>query len=241
MNTSSSVSNPPTTLKETTANIPPRRASLTSAQQQYIVAVQRAIQKYMRRHYSKASMTYYEPSDLISFAIEKVIRNLPTCMQRYPDPVQAAHAVARNAAKDHARRIRVQRGEGARGERTVVGLQAPVNRGDEDSPTWEDMLRSTFEHPESVVERIDVEREVARVIADFSAVGLDGALAGERGNRTQGEIAAHHGVRRETVNRVIKSDQQRARAKRAANERLKQRAVEAARNKFNVNKRNGDK
>jgi hypothetical protein len=221
---------PPT--KENTAKQNPRRQkSLTRAESTYIVTVQRALQKYMNRHFAKASMTYFEPQDLASFATEKVMASLDKYMQKYPDPIAAAHAVAANSAWDHLRRVRAQRGEGARGERAVIGLQSRVRPGDEDSLTWEDMLVGDFEHPEDVVDRIDAQRDIAGVVDEFTSVGLDGAIATELQGRTQAAVAKDHKVARETVNRAIKQDQRRARAKRAAIAAKKHRAVKASRAK----------
>lgn len=210
---------------------PRRQKSLTRAESTYIIAVQRALQKYMNRHFAKASMTYFEPQDLASFATEKVMKSLDKYMQKYPDPIAAAHAVAANSAWDHLRRIRAQRGEGARGERAIIGLQGRVRPGDEDSPTWEDLLVSTFEHPDDVVDRIDAQREIAEVLDVFTPVGLDGAIATELHGRTQGAVAKDHKVARETVNRNIKTDQRRARTKRAAIAAKKHSAVKASRAK----------
>lgn len=216
--------------KENTAKQNPRRQnSLTSTQSTYIVAVHRAIQKYMMRHFAKASMTYFDPEDLASYATELIMAKLGTFMSKYPDPIAGAHAVARNAAWDHQRRVRVQRGEGARGERAVVGLQDRIRRGDEDSPTYEELLVSTYANPEDIVDRIDAEREIAEVLDEFTPVGLEGVLAIEIDGRTQGEIAKGNKVRRETVNRAIKQGQERARKKREANARKKQSQVNAAR------------
>lgn len=240
MKSSKSINQQPTQSQETTAkNNSRRQEKLTIAQDRYVVAVQRALLKFMLRHFAKASMTYYDPYDLASFAVEKVLKNLSSYMERYPDPVAAAHAVARNAAWDYARRIRAQRGEGAKGERPVLGLQAPVTRGDEDSPTWEDMLESTFDQPEDVAARIDMEREIDEALGEFSPVGLDGALAGEIDSRTQGDVAKQHGVRRETVNRATKNGRKRASARRAAAARDKERAVAAARRKHDSRKNGG--
>lgn len=216
--------------KENTAKQNPRRQnSLTSTQSTYIIAVHRAIQKYMMRHFAKASMTYFDPEDLASYATELIMAKLGSFMSKYPDPIAAAHAVARNAAWDHRRRIKVQRGEGARGERAVVGLQDRVRRGDEDSPTYEDLLVSTYANPEDVVDRIDAEREIAEVSGDFTAIGLEGVIATEIDGRTQGDFAKDKKVRRETVNRAIKQGRERARKKREANARKKQGQVAAAR------------
>lgn len=218
--------------KENTAKQNPhRQKSLTRAESTYIVSVQRALQKYMIRHFAKASMTYFDPEDLASYATEKVVAQLGKYMLKYPDPIAAAHAVAANSAWDHLRRVRAQRGEGARGERTVIGLQGRVRPGDEDSPTWEDLLASTYERPEDVVDRIDAQREIAEVLGEFTSVGLDGAIANEIEGRTQSDVANDHKVARETVNRAIKQGQHRARTKRAVIASKKQRQVKAARAK----------
>ena len=239
MKSNKSTNEQPTKSKENTAKQNPRRQkSLTRAESTYIIDVQRALQKYMNRHFTKKSMLYFDPYDLASYATEKVMTQLGKYMQKYPDPVAAAHAVAANAATDHLRRMRVQRGEGARGERAVIGLQGRVRPGDEDSPTWEEMLVSTYESPEDVVDRIDAEREIAGVIDEFSPVGRDGAVVKEFDGRTQGDVAKQHGVARETVNRTIKNDQKRARAKRTEIARIKESQVKLARAKYAKKKGN---
>jgi len=114
---------------------------------------------YSRGKYpAEARQLGLTPSDLASYAIQRVIEQPESFADRTPQHV--ANARAQNAFHDLRRRVKSDRGEGARGTREVVN-DGPVNKH---NPKLGSIIQLT---PDSLVPQDEwVEQEYHRDVLD---------------------------------------------------------------------------
>jgi RNA polymerase sigma factor (sigma-70 family) len=189
--------------KETTDNNTDQRYSFPSfsprERELYIIATWRHLEK-IYRWYPPKKYSAHSASELVSFAITKVINNADAFMRVYRTPEHCANAVARTSAQDHRRRELADRGHGARGTRRVEELDAPIAIGDDgDEITLGDTLVAPEGNPEAVIEVMTIAEEIKELLSDATDDELFLIEAIFVDERTQGDIASELGVRRETI------------------------------------------
>jgi RNA polymerase sigma factor (sigma-70 family) len=167
--------------------------------EEYIIATWQHLET-IYRFYKPKQFRAHSASELVSFAIEKVIKNADVYMRRYRTPEHCANAVARTSAKDHRRRELADRGHGARNTRRGEELDAPIAVGDDGGTmTLGDLLMAPEGNPEAIVDVITLEEEIVALLSDASDEELFLIHAIFAEERPHGDIAKELGVRRETI------------------------------------------
>lgn len=164
---------------------------------------------YRRQKYRElARRLGLTPFDLAEYAIRRVVLETEEYLHR--SPLHVANSRAANAFYDLCRRERVDRGEGARGTREVLG-QEPVNPNDPYSGSWVDFIPAAHNPQDELVNR-GYYRSVllklrAIVVDDLAWSGL--WLTAVEGYTSE-EAAMKLGVSRKTLWRRIKALQRSA-------------------------------
>jgi len=207
----------------------------------YIIATWRHLEK-IYRWYPPKKYSAHSASELVSFAITKVITNVEQYMRDYRTPEHCANAVARTSAQDHRRRELVDRGHGARGTRRVEELDAPIAIGDDgDEITLGDTLVAPEGNPEAVIEVMTIADEINELLSDATDDELFLIQAIFVDERTQGDIASELGVRRETIVRRYGRLTERLQEKGFDTSRLEKKRHKPSGNTKNRSKKNRSK
>lgn len=157
---------------------------------------------YGRSKYrSRAQALGLSPQDLAAFAIKRVITHTDDYLDKSPQHV--ANARAENAFNDLCRRVRADRGEGARGTR-VVDNDYPLNPKDPGSGTLIGSIPEASDPYEELMRRDYYSQmldKIRRLITDH--IAWQGFLMTVIDGLTQAEAAKQLGVSRETLNRAL--------------------------------------
>jgi DNA-directed RNA polymerase specialized sigma24 family protein len=133
--------------------------------------------------------------DVAGFAVERLLEhNLAGKMRQYPDPAMYGRKNARGAAIDYDRQQAADRGEGAR-RTTVVYSFAHF-------PEF-DTVDATDEGIAGAVAKADVERYERLILQYVSKRDWNMFALVKRDGWTTVDVANLHGLRRETVSRII--------------------------------------
>ena len=234
--------NQPNKTKENTDNTHQQYHNFPSfsrrEREDYIIATWRHLEK-IYRWYPPKKYSAHSASELVSFAITKVIANVERYMRDYRTPEHCANAVARTSAKDHRRRELVDRGHGARGTRRVEELDAPIAIGDDgDEITLGDTLMAPEGNPEAVIEVMTIADEIKELLSDATDDELFLIEAIFVDERTQGDIASELGVCRETIVRRYGRLTERLQEKGFDTSRLEKKRHKPSGNKKNRSKKN---
>jgi Predicted DNA-binding proteins len=175
---------------------------LNPAERRYVEAVYAHLCKAFGHKIVKANLRGHKSADVANFAIQKVIRNVQRFMNRYPTPDHAANAVASNSFVDYCRRDNAQRGQGARGKRTVMGDE-PGRFGDVGMESVISRQPGSIVDPNDWIEDDYRRRVIGEVREHISTLAWEGLVLSEINGLTQTQAAAILGVSRAHLNREI--------------------------------------
>jgi len=176
---------------------------LTVEQQRFVEATYQALLKIYSRKFANANVYDLQAADVAGFAIEKVLMNVEKYLKRGRTPLHTANAIAENAFLDMLRRQRVQRGQGARNTRTVLG-DVPISSEEPDLGTILENLPGEVIDPEAWIEEDHRKKVIADVQELMSELAFNGFVLTAVHGLTQDAAAAALGVSRCHLNREMR-------------------------------------
>ena len=152
---------------------------------------------------NRRTVNGHDVDDVISFAVLRLLKKYDSIVAKNHDPIVFARRSVRNLGHDYHRRQAVQRGEGARNERTIGSLDLGVNT--------EASGGVVPDFAAGYVDEVERMQQIDKISAVLTADQMRLLMLVDGHDMSVSEVAKIDGLCRETVSRKLSKARTHAR------------------------------